>query len=326
MRRVRSGAVKAGGDVRGTALIEDGAGIGASLRRADPDRRLPDGARRRVPPAAGATTRGSEVRGPARAAVSGRRGSTPKKLILTVIDGLGPELLDRRSPRASRRPSTGSRARAVAPTRACRPSRRSPRCACRRSSPASTRPGSHDPQHELVPPRRAADGRVRLVALGHARDRHPPAGRRPAREPQHAAPVAAHRRRCSRRWTTRGFATAAVNTYVIRGRTRHPITRPVGPPAGPPDGRRRCGVRAPAVLPGRPVLLRPDRRAAQHRRRRRPPQRPRRPLARDPRRLRLPVLLPVRDRCRPAPRRGRDGGGGRCRPRPRAAGGGRRWP
>ena len=31
MRRVRSGAVKAGGDVRGTALIEDGAGIGASL-------------------------------------------------------------------------------------------------------------------------------------------------------------------------------------------------------------------------------------------------------------------------------------------------------
>ena len=31
MRRVRSGAVKAGGDVRGTALIEDGAGVGASL-------------------------------------------------------------------------------------------------------------------------------------------------------------------------------------------------------------------------------------------------------------------------------------------------------
>jgi hypothetical protein len=30
MRRVRSGAVKAGGDVRGTALIEDGAGIGFS--------------------------------------------------------------------------------------------------------------------------------------------------------------------------------------------------------------------------------------------------------------------------------------------------------
>jgi hypothetical protein len=31
MRRVRSRAVKAGGDVRGTALIEDGAGVGASL-------------------------------------------------------------------------------------------------------------------------------------------------------------------------------------------------------------------------------------------------------------------------------------------------------
>ena len=27
MRRVRAGAVKAGGDVRGTALVEDGAGI-----------------------------------------------------------------------------------------------------------------------------------------------------------------------------------------------------------------------------------------------------------------------------------------------------------
>jgi hypothetical protein len=31
MRRLRAGAVKAGGDVRGTALVEDGAGIGASL-------------------------------------------------------------------------------------------------------------------------------------------------------------------------------------------------------------------------------------------------------------------------------------------------------
>ena len=30
MRRLRSGAVKAGGDVRGTALIEDGAGLGAA--------------------------------------------------------------------------------------------------------------------------------------------------------------------------------------------------------------------------------------------------------------------------------------------------------
>jgi len=31
MRRLRAGAVKAGGDVRGTALVEDGAGIGAAL-------------------------------------------------------------------------------------------------------------------------------------------------------------------------------------------------------------------------------------------------------------------------------------------------------
>jgi hypothetical protein len=31
MRAIRSGAVKAGGDVRGTALIEDGSGIGASI-------------------------------------------------------------------------------------------------------------------------------------------------------------------------------------------------------------------------------------------------------------------------------------------------------
>lgn len=31
MRRVRSRAVKAGGDLRGTALIEDGSGLGASL-------------------------------------------------------------------------------------------------------------------------------------------------------------------------------------------------------------------------------------------------------------------------------------------------------
>jgi hypothetical protein len=31
MRRLRAGAVKAGGDVRGTALVEDGAGLGAAL-------------------------------------------------------------------------------------------------------------------------------------------------------------------------------------------------------------------------------------------------------------------------------------------------------
>jgi membrane protein YqaA with SNARE-associated domain len=30
MRRVRSGAVKAGGDLRGTALVEDGAGVAAA--------------------------------------------------------------------------------------------------------------------------------------------------------------------------------------------------------------------------------------------------------------------------------------------------------
>jgi hypothetical protein len=30
MRRLRAGAVKAGGDVRGTALVEDGAGLGAA--------------------------------------------------------------------------------------------------------------------------------------------------------------------------------------------------------------------------------------------------------------------------------------------------------
>ena len=73
-------------------------------------------------------------------------------------------------------------------------------------------------------------GERRLVEYGSsfrrdARRGHPPDGRRHPREPE-PVHLCRGRRRSSRRSRTPGLVTAGVNTYVCRGRVRHPITRP----------------------------------------------------------------------------------------------------
>ena len=192
MRRVRAGAVKAGGDVRGTALIEDGARPRVLRGRRHPLRRLRAGGRRRVAAPAPAPARRPEVPRPARAAMSAASGPA---------DGEEADPGRRRRPRA--RPARPCHRRRARPhDRRARGRRRAPR-RLRLDVPvahprlpvgASDRRASGrvaHPRHELVPPRRAAPGRVRLVVCRHARRGHPPDGRRHPREPEPGAPLAA---------------------------------------------------------------------------------------------------------------------------------------
>ena len=100
-----------------------------------------------------------------------------------------------------------------------------------------------------------------------------------------------------------GLVTAAVNCYVCRGRVRHPITRPSARKLA-----RRLGIVDAVYGPRRYFfgeLFASDHTGAPRNfgGSRRPPQRARRPLAGHPRRVRLPVPLPLRDRRRPASRR-----------------------
>ena len=69
-RACASGAVKAGGDVRGTAIVEDGAGLAAAAVAVIPFVGLPADARRRLAAAAPAPARRREVPRPARVAMT----------------------------------------------------------------------------------------------------------------------------------------------------------------------------------------------------------------------------------------------------------------
>ena len=108
----------------------------------------------------GAPARGREVRRPAHPAVS-----APRKLVLAVIDGMKPAMLERAIAHRAARPALAAidRARDATSTTASPRSRRS-----RRSAPATIATGAPpgpppDPVDELVLARRGALRRVRLV-------------------------------------------------------------------------------------------------------------------------------------------------------------------
>ena len=117
--------------------------------------------------------------------------SMPKKLILAVIDGLGPELLDR-AIAAGRAPTLARLQRARRAHRRLRlhlplADAGLPVGADHRRAPGRL---AH-PQHDLVSPRRGPLRRVRVVVPGDAGRGHAADGRRRAGQPEPAAPVAA---------------------------------------------------------------------------------------------------------------------------------------
>ena len=247
-----------------------------------------------------------------------------KKIVLAVVDGLGPELLDR-ALAAGRAPTIAALIDAGSRTDRCVSTFPSLTPVCLSALVTGEHPvGLAHSRDDLVPPRRGPVRRVRLLVRRDARRGDAADGRRHPRQPEPAPPLAARddRVRGARGRRARHRGRQPVRVPRARPAPDHPARRP---PLRAHDGDRRCGLRAAPVLPRRPLLLRPDRRAAQLRHRDRPPRRRRRPVARHPGRLRLPVPLPVRDRRRRPPRRRRDGCGRAGRHRPRAHGrGGRR--
>ena len=264
LRHVRAGAVKAGGDLRGTAVIEDGAGIVGSSAGLVPVRRLPDGDRRRRAGLPGAPPRAGEVQGPAGPALIARRAYD------TDRGQEGDPDRHRRSgpgaprPRDRRRPCAGDRAPPVAGVAHRRLRLDIPVADAGLPVGAGHRqpPGrlAH-PQHDLVPPRRAAVRRVRVVVRGHAGRGDAADGRRRARQLQPACT-------CRTPATTRVRDARGRRAGHRRGqllRLPRPRAAPdhaaVGAQAGPAAGDRRRRLRAAPVLLRRAVRVRPHRRA-----------------------------------------------------------------
>ncbi len=214
-----------------------------------------------------------------------------KKLILVVIDGLTPAVFERRR-RDGRGACAGvpGRARHVCPggfgvplADAGLPVVARDGCPARRA---------RHPAPRLVPPRRAQAGGVRLLVRGDPRRGDSPVD--PRRDLQHER--AAPRRR--RRDRLRGARGGRPDD---RGGELHVLPGADAPPPAP-AGIRPPGLRPEALLLLQPLRVRRDRSAdgrlrplgrLDRRLRRRG-----RTLARDARRLRLPLLLPARLRLR----------------------------
>ena len=264
--------------------------------RAHPGRRVSRGGRASRPRGAAGTERPGEVR---RSPLA--REVTPRPLILVVIDGLTPSMLEgaigvRRDPDARR----ARRARHL-PARDLRlPVADSRLPLVDRDRRARRHP--RDPAPRLVRPARGAARRVRQLVRRGARRRDRPDPARHARQHEPRSTSARGAVTLFESLADAGLRTAAVNFTAYRGRTPHRSSLPfLGDVLGPG-----------AVLLLQPVQLGPHRRAAllaqpagRLDRRLRGGGRP---LARDARRLRLPRLLPLRLRLRLA----------RARPRHRA--------
>ncbi len=230
--------------------------------RASPSCRSSATSRRSPCPALAARLRRAQGRA-LRGAPLARQGLSRRpaaKLILIVIDGLTPSMFesavaDRRTPTlaflAEPRPLPPRRldvsladARLPVLARDRRPSGR-PR----------------DPAPRLVPPRRAARGRVRLVVRRHRRRRHPPLAPGHDLRAQRAATSAASAVTVYEALEDAGLTTAAVNITCYRGRTPHrPTVRML----------TRPGLRAEALLLLQPLRVGRDRRPARRAEPRRP--------------------------------------------------------
>ena len=258
MRSLRAGAVKGGGDIRGTAMIEDGAGLAARAIARDPVRRLRPRDRRRRP-------------APARAGPRGRAGTRGSASCAEAYDSARDE---EGRPGRRRRPRAGaSRPRARRGPRADDRGPHRRRVAHRpvrldvpvadAGLPVGARHGRASgrlahPRDDVVPPRRGPVRGVRLLVRGDARRGDAADGRRHPGQPEPAPPLAAGddgvRGARGRRARHRGGQPLR----VPRPRTAsdHAARRP---PLRPHHRDRRRGVRAAPVLPRRPLLLRPDR-------------------------------------------------------------------
>ena len=226
MRRLRSGAVKAGGDVRGTAVVEDGAGLAAAAVAVVPFVGLRPDRGGRLAAAAPAPPRRREVPRPARAAMTGPGGEgAGKKLILAVVDGLGPALLDR-AITAGRAPTMARLAAAGERRDDCVSTFPSLTPVCLAALITGQHPaGSHIPGMSWY----HRDER-RLVEYGSSFAATLAEGTRQMVDDVlvnmnlvHLSPQPT----VFEALDDAGLVTAGVNTYVCRGRTRHPITRPV---------------------------------------------------------------------------------------------------
>src|SRR5438067_6803279 len=199
----------------------------SGARGADPFRRLPDDRRRRLAPPAPAPPRRSEVPRAARVAMTAAGGPVNrKKLILAVVDGLGPELLDRAI--VAGRASTMARLAAAGERRDdCVSTFPSLTPVCLAALLTGEHPaGSHIPGMTWY-----HRGERRLVEYGSSFAATLAEGTRQMVDDILVNMNLVH---LSPSTTTifefledAGYVTAGVNTYVCRGRVRHPITRPV---------------------------------------------------------------------------------------------------
>ena len=233
------------------------------------------------------------------------RAPSPSKLVLAVIDGLKPAMLERarragRAPRWRRSWSAAPTSTTASPR--SRPSRRSAR---RRSPPASGPDQHRIPSDELVPPRRAALRRVRLVLrraarrVGVARSLTDTVYNMNGSAPRAEVPTVFER------LDDAGLRTAGTTYLIYRGRHRHQIARrdragaarAATSSASPCWARASCSTRT-CSRAARPAAARSSGCPAA-----RPAHRLRRRVPGGARPVRLPALLAARQRRLLAPQR-----------------------
>ena len=242
MRSLRAGAVKGGGDIRGTAMIEDGAGLGTAAVAVIPIvgyvLAIAAGVLlRRVRAREG--DEGQSATSGLRAclrddAMTGRaiRVGVTKKVVLAVVDGLGPELLDR-ALEAGRAPTIAALIDAGSRTDACVSTFPSLTPVCLSAIVTGEHPvGSRIPGMTWY-----HRGEGRFVEYGSSFAATLAEG---TRQMVDDILVNLNLLHLSPRATTifealedAGLVTAAVNLYVCRGRVRHQITRGRGAPRSP---------------------------------------------------------------------------------------------
>ena len=335
LRQIRTRAIKGGGDARGTALVEDGAGVATGVVGW-----CRSSASSWPPQPAGCS--------PARAAASRRStracgccaSPAPHRSGVTVCGTAGLQSVDAQEadPGRDRRPRAELLDRTIAAGRAPNLARLqqlgSRTDACVSTFPSLTPvclsaliTGSHPAGSGIPSLTWYHRGEGRFVEYGS------PFWRRGGGHEQMVDDVLVNLNllHMSPRATTvfealedAGLVTASLNTFVCRGRVRHPITREaarrIARRVGIVDASTAPSASSSASCSGRTTPARRATSAAPS-----IATAGSGPLAGHAGRLRLPVSVPVRDRRRAASRRGRSGRGGAGRQQPGTDGGRRRW-
>ena len=197
---------------------------------------------------------GREVRGPAHPALAGRAAeeARPRRHRLAQARDARPR--DRGGPRAGARRRSCERGTYVRDCVSSFPSV-TPVAVAAIATGLGPGPTPH-PVDELVPPRRAALRRVRLLVPGHARLRRPPLALRHGLQHEHGPPQPGARRRSSSTLDDAGLRTACTTFLIYRGRTRH---EPAEERRLPARSRRAAQFRHAVYGPARAVLRGPVR-------------------------------------------------------------------